>query len=124
MPRVEGAGRKQFVEWTMVNKTENKYQVTCKYCNDKVSAKIERIRGHMSKCKKYKADSRARTSTDSDYVDENEIEIFNTQKRELPLENCDLPLPVNKVPNTNNDCNLPSGSVASAIDGRIHNKNK
>jgi len=26
MPRVEGAKRKQFAEWIIVNKTENKYK--------------------------------------------------------------------------------------------------
>lgn len=52
MPRVEGSGRKQCIEWTMVNQTNIKSQVTCKFCGSVISAKIERIRTHMSKCKK------------------------------------------------------------------------
>ena len=43
MPEVEGAGRKLSVEWTMVNKTDNKAQVAYKFSNHLIGAKIENI---------------------------------------------------------------------------------
>ena len=39
MSKIEGTGRKLFVEWPIVNKTENKFQVTYKFFNYTISAK-------------------------------------------------------------------------------------
>lgn len=66
MGKAEGSGRKQSVEWTMVNKTTNIYKVTCKNCDSIISAKIERIRSHMSKCKKFEANSSHLCNSDND----------------------------------------------------------
>ncbi|XP_064469683.1 uncharacterized protein LOC135384411 [Ornithodoros turicata] len=44
-----GSGRKPFPEWAEVEETGTK--VKCKHCNQEVSARIERIRAHLSGCK-------------------------------------------------------------------------
>ncbi|KAG8172922.1 hypothetical protein JTE90_029612 [Oedothorax gibbosus] len=89
MPRTQGCGRKQAIEWTMVNQTDNKCQVKCKFCNCAISAKVERIRSHMKNCKKHEA-SEASTlclSSSSDGEDfSSHKETCVSKKRELPIE--------------------------------------
>jgi len=46
-------GRKTALEWSAVLKIDNDSKCKCKYCNELISAKIERIRGHLNKCLKY-----------------------------------------------------------------------
>jgi hypothetical protein len=49
-----GSGRKSAPEWLEVTKldTENKGKCICNHCKMEISAKIERIRAHLSKCLK------------------------------------------------------------------------
>lgn len=82
MGKAEGSGRKQSVEWTMVNQTKNKNQVTCKNCNSIISAKIERIRSHMSKCKKFEANSSPMFSSDNDELSLNADTFISKRKSE------------------------------------------
>ena len=63
MLKVEGAGRRSD-EWTTVNKTDNK--VNSKFCNALISAKIERMCAHISKCKKQEVTSRLNSNNDSE----------------------------------------------------------
>ena len=67
MPKVEGAGRKLSVELTMFNNTGDKIQVTCKFCNDPISAKIF---AHMSKCKKHAVTSRLKADDEAETLNE------------------------------------------------------
>lgn len=83
MGKSEGCGRKQSVEWTMVNQTNNKYQVTCKFCKNIISAKIERIRAHMSKCKNSIAHSSPVSNIDED---EPSLSVGTSQKRKQTVE--------------------------------------
>ena len=47
------SGRKKAAEWNEVNIFENKKQkAACKYCNQIISAKIERVRTLIQKCPK------------------------------------------------------------------------
>lgn len=46
-------GRKIALEWSEVLKIDNDSKCKCKHCNELISAKIERIRGHLNKCLKY-----------------------------------------------------------------------
>ena len=46
-------GRKKDSAWLEVNDIENeKGKVMCKFCEIVISKKIERVREHLSKCKK------------------------------------------------------------------------
>ena len=65
------------VEWIVVNKTDNKVLVTHKFCNDLISAKIERIHAHMSKCKKCGITSRLNTDDDAESLNK----MLNNQKK-------------------------------------------
>ena len=80
MPKVEGARRKLSVKWIMLNKIENMFQVTCKFCNDAVSAKVKR----MYNLKKHEINPSSKTVYNNETS--NEIEVFSTQKRKLLLE--------------------------------------
>lgn len=46
-------GRKIALEWSEVLKIDNDSECKCKHCNELISAKIERIRGHLNKCLQY-----------------------------------------------------------------------
>jgi len=46
-------GRKIALEWSEVLKIDNDSKCKCKHCNELISAKIERIRGHLNKCLQY-----------------------------------------------------------------------
>ena len=47
------SGRKKAPEWDEVDIVENdKQKAACKYCNQIISAKIERVRTHIQKCSK------------------------------------------------------------------------
>ena len=46
-------GRKKAAEWNEGDILENEKQnAACKYCNQIISAKIERVRTHIQKCPK------------------------------------------------------------------------
>jgi len=44
-------GRKSASEWSEVLKIDGDSKCNCKYCNEQISCKIERIRAHLQKCK-------------------------------------------------------------------------
>jgi hypothetical protein len=47
-----GSGRKKGSEWTEVSEIEgDRLSVQCDHCLQKISAKIERVRNHLEKCK-------------------------------------------------------------------------
>lgn len=47
------SGRKKAAEWSEVDILDNeKQKAACKYCNQIISAKIERVRTHIQKCPK------------------------------------------------------------------------
>lgn len=46
-------GRKIALEWSEVLKIDNDSKCKFKHCNELITAKIERIRGHLSKCLQY-----------------------------------------------------------------------
>ena len=48
-----GSGRKKAAEWNEVDILDNlKRKAACKYCNQIISPKIERVRTHIQKCPK------------------------------------------------------------------------
>ena len=49
MPK--GSGRKSASEWTEVLECSNNSRVVCKYCQQQISKKVERVRSHLNKCK-------------------------------------------------------------------------
>jgi len=51
MPKLEGSGRKQGSGWLEVTRIEKTCKVKCKHCGVELTAKIERIRAHLMKCK-------------------------------------------------------------------------
>jgi len=44
-------GRKSASEWSEVLKIDGDSKCKCKYCNELISCKIERVRAHLKKCK-------------------------------------------------------------------------
>ena len=49
-----GSGRKKGIEWEHVSKIEDSIRVSCEYCFEPISKKIERIRAHLKNCQKRK----------------------------------------------------------------------
>lgn len=49
MPRTPGCCRKRTNEWSEVTKVEGSNKAICKHCSTEISAKIERIKTHLTK---------------------------------------------------------------------------
>lgn len=51
MPMREGSGRKKDPIWSYVSEIQGQDRVSCDFCSQAISKKIERIKLHVSKCK-------------------------------------------------------------------------
>lgn len=60
------AGRKIDVSWNDVTKLENSTKVTCNHCGTEISAKVERIKAHLDKCKQCVHDADSVGDVDND----------------------------------------------------------
>ena len=48
------SGRKKGIEWEHVLKIEDSVRISCNYCHELISKKMERIRAHLKDCQKKK----------------------------------------------------------------------